>query len=55
VLLVGEDDIKADAAGSVNGEGLDLATLVQPIVDFFRSPGMSRLGNSIQSSGRETE
>ena len=25
VLLAGEDDIKADAAGSVNGEGLDCA------------------------------
>ena len=68
VLLAGEDDIKADAAGSVRwGFGLCwdqasrrekrldcLAYLFSQSSSLFRSPGMSRLCNPMQSSGRGT-
>ena len=68
VLLAGEDDIKADAAGSVRwGFGLCwdqasrrekrldcLAYLFSKSSSLFRSPGMSRLCNPMQSSGRGT-
>jgi hypothetical protein len=44
VLLVGEDDTKSDAAGSVNGEGLGLATLVQQIFELLQVSRNEPLG-----------
>ena len=44
MLLVGEDDTEADVAGSVNGEGLGLTTLVQQIVELLQVSRNEPLG-----------